>query len=256
MDNVTFLKNRIDNYWGGFNSIIATMQLMKAALSDERHFNRLVFLQGKDYPLQSPSYIHSFFDKRRGEEFCKGYNLSISKNAADQMKIRGFWLMDGRRTLFKKIVNKTNAILKIGLRKKRFECQDDIWDIYQGWAQFALTSDCARYILQVYETNVAFNRYMKHRFPPDELYIPTIIRNSSFSKNISDYSLTPRKGAQWSSPYLNLTYFEYPIVVDFFDKKQDYEELKKTGALFFRKVRLPEGKELLDEIDYHIKQEK
>ena len=240
---------------GGFNSIIATMQLIKAALSDETHFNRLVFLQGKDYPLHSPSYIHSFFDKRQGEEFCKGYNLSISKNVQDQIKIRGFWLMDGRRTLLKKIVNKVNVILKIRLRKGYFEYQDDIWDIYQGWAQFAITGDCAKYILKVYDTNIAFNKYMKHRFPPDELYISTVIRNSPFSKNISDYCLTPREGAKWNSPYLNLTYFEYPIVVDYFDKKQDYEKLKNTGALFFRKVQLPEGKELLDEIDYHIKQE-
>ena len=88
--------------------------------------------------------------------------------------------------------------------------RDRCWDVYKGWAQFALTAECAEYVLSVYDSNLHFNRYMKHRFPPDEIYVHTILYNSLYKERISTYSLIPRKASTWKSSDLNLTYFEYP----------------------------------------------
>ena len=46
----------------------------------------------------------------------------------------------------------------------------------------------------------------------------------------------------------NLTYFEYPVYVTLFKEKKDWEKLKRSGFLFFRKAS-SESKELLDFID-------
>lgn len=100
------------------------------------------------------------------------------------------------------------------------------------------------------------NRYMRHRFPPDEIYIHTIIYNSSFRKQITDYSLVSRKNAEWFSEQLNVTYFEYPKNVTIFKRAADYRELLETNGLFFRKATYAESSELLDEIDKFIKQGK
>lgn len=97
---------------------------------------------------------------------------------------------------------------------------------------------------------------MRHRFPPDEIYIHTIIYNSSFRKRITDYSLVPRKNAEWFSEQLNVTYFEYPKNVTIFKQAADYKELLETNGLFFRKATYAESSELLDEIDKFIKQGK
>ena len=89
---------------------------------------------------------------------------------------------------------------------------------------------------------------MKYRFPPDEIYIHTIIHNSPFRNNVSKDVIIRRSGEE---TLLNLTYFEYPVYVTVFTDKEDYKWLKNTGCLFVRKVN-SSSSTLLDEIDKHI----
>ncbi|MDT4373494.1 beta-1,6-N-acetylglucosaminyltransferase [Blautia coccoides] len=259
LTNVVFIDNRIENYWGGFNSIIATMELIRAVLSNGKKFDRIVLLQGKDYPLHSPAYIHAFFQKHKSEEFCKAKNISISKKPRDYMKCCGYWYQDHKGRMYDKLIVRAlgifNTKLKIKYRSPFFKDGTECWDVYKGWAQFALTAECAEYVLSVYDSNLHFNRYMKHRFPPDEIYVHTILYNSLYKERISTYSLIPRKASTWKSSDLNLTYFEYPTTVTVFKNRNIFIELNGTNALFFRKAVLPESTELLDEIDVHIKRE-
>ena len=143
-----------------------------------------------------------------------------------------------------------NKINRFGIkyRASRFKMKNEKWNIYHGWAQFALTRECVLHILNVYKNNNSYNKYMAHRFPPDELYIPTIVHNSQFKNNISKSVISRRNGEE---TLLNLTYFEYPSQVTVFKEKNDYSWLKNTGCLFARKIN-SSSKELLKEIDKHI----
>ena len=89
---------------------------------------------------------------------------------------------------------------------------------------------------------------MKHRFPPDEIYIHTIIHNSPFKHKVSKNVIVNRSGAK---TLLNLTYFEYPNFVTVFTDKDDYQWLKNTGCLFVRKVN-SNSYNLINEIDKNI----
>jgi capsule polysaccharide modification protein KpsS len=111
-----------------------------------------------------------------------------------------------------------------------------------------LTADCVKYVLNVFENNQKYNNYMKHRFPPDEIYIHTIIQNSPFSEKVSKDIIVRRSGEE---TLLNLTYFEYPVYVTVFTDRNDYQWLKNTGCLFVRKVN-SSSIDLLDELDKHI----
>ncbi len=249
--NIYFIKNRINNYWGGFNSITATMELIRTALK-YGNFSRFVLLQGQDYPLVSASEMHFYFDKNKDVEFCKAKDITVSKNKGDYMKWAGFWYMDSNKNnIFIKFIRfllgRINA-LGVKYRSGIFSNNNDKWHIYKGWAQFSLTRDCVEHILYVYDNNERFNRYMKHRFPPDEIYIHTIVYNSKFKNNISKNDIIRRDG---SKTLLNLTYFEYPKTVTIFTKVEDYQWLKNTGCLFVRKVN-ENSKDLLDEIDKNI----
>ena len=250
MSNVHFVADRIDNYWGGYHSIIATMRTIKFALSID-DYDRFILLQGQDYPLYSPTEIHNFFETHSGIEFCKAKNISKSKNRKDYMKCCGFWFMDMNLHFplkyIRSIWHRFNTI-GIKYRSPVFKDENKTWDIYTGWAQFALTKDCVKYILDVYENNPMYNKYMKHRFPPDEIYIHTIIYNSPFKDNVSKDVIMHRLGGE---TLLNLTYFEYPVHVTVFTDKDDYQWLKNTGCLFVRKVNSTSS-HLLNEIDKHI----
>lgn len=250
IENVHFVKKRIDNYWGGYNSIVATMKTIKLALSTD-NYDRFVLLQGQDYPLYSPKEIHDFFEAHRDIEFCKAKNISVSKIKKDYTKCCGFWLMDVRPVFpvkyIRTLLHRFNT-LGIKYRSSTFKGKNEKWSIYHGWAQFALTNDCIKYVLNVYENNVSYNRYMKHRFPPDEIYIHTIIHNSPFKDKVSKDVINVRSGEE---TLINLTYFEYPMYVTVFTNKDDYKWLRNTGCLFVRKVN-SSSSALLEEIDKHI----
>ena len=250
LDNVHFVEDRIDNYWGGFHSTIATIRTIKFALSKD-NYDRFVILQGQDYPLFSPKHIHEFFEKYKDTEFCKAKNISISPNKRDYMKCCGYWMMDGKPNFFQKCLrvflvklNKTG----IKYRKATFKNGKEKWNIYHGKAHIALTRDCVNYVLNVYENNRAYNKYVKHRFPPDEMYIHTIIHNSHFKDKVCKEIIIDRFGKE---TLFNLTYLEYPVYATVFRDKEDYQWLKNMGCLFVRKVNSTSG-ELLDEIDKHI----
>ncbi len=254
LENVILIKNRIKNYWGGFHSIIATMELIRAVLNDTIKYDRIVLLQGKDYPLYSPVEIHNFFKEKPFDEFCQAKNISVSSIPKDYMKCCGYWFMDCNSNIFTKVFKYVLSILNtkicIKYRKSKFNNHGTAWNIYKGWAQFAITFECAQYILNVYDNNHKYNRYMKHRFPPDEIYIHTIIHNSQFAEHISKYNISERKQKDNKKlGNLNLTYFEYPKNVTIFQNEEDLESLRETGALFIRKVMLPESENLLNKID-------
>lgn len=89
---------------------------------------------------------------------------------------------------------------------------------------------------------------MKYRFPPDEIYIHTIIHNSVLKDSVAKEIIINRFGQE---NFLNLTYFEYPSKVTIFTEKEDYQWLKSTGCLFVRKVNSA-STNLIREIDEHI----
>ncbi len=248
--NVHFIKERIDNYWGGFNSIIATMELIRMALTFG-NYSRFVLMQGQDYPLFSAKEIHNFFENN-DIEYCRAKDITISSNKRDYMKWGGYWQLDGRtKNIFAKGLNfALSRINMVGIKYRSgiFRNNGEKWHIFKGWAQFALTDACVKYILSVYDNNQKFNKYMKHRFPPDEIYIHTIIHNSYFKDKVSNNVIIRRGGEE---TLLNLTYFEYPASVTVFKETSDYQWLKNTGCLFVRKVN-DSSNDLLDEIDRNI----
>lgn len=248
--NVYFVEDRVDNYWGGYHSIVATMKTLQLALATD-DYDRFILLQGQDYPLYAPKEIHNFFESHFDVEFCKAKNISISEDKKDYMKCCGFWFMDTKSVFplnyARSLMYKVNA-LGIKYRSPVFKDRKGQWNIYHGWAQFALTKNCVKYILNVYENNHSYNRYMKFRFPPDEIYIHTIVHNSPFKDKVSKDVIIRRSGEK---TLLNLTYFEYPVLVTVFTNKEDYQWLRNTKCLFVRKVN-SSSTDLLDEIDRHI----
>ena len=252
-DNVYFVTDRVKNYWGGFNSIVATMKTIELALSTG-DYDRFVLLQGQDYPLFSPARIHGFFMENSNVEFCRAKDISLSKNQGEYMNCCGFWIHDFERKniplrIAASLFHRFNS-LGIKYRPSTFKTKEGSWHIFKGWAQWALTCDCVKYILNIFNSFQEYNRFIKHRFPPDEIYFHTIIYNSRFKDSVCDTIIFDRDG---TATLLNLTYFEYPVYVTVFTSAIEYDWLKNTGCLFVRKVNSTSA-ELLDRIDAEIEQ--
>lgn len=246
LPQTTILKNRTDISWGSYSSIDATIDLMRETVGG---YDRVVILQGLEYPIKSNIEIENFFINNR-TEYILAQNISNSTNIKETHKYRLYWYL-GKRNIFIRLLHKMNYLClkfgKIPKLKRNYVADKDgkHMQIYQGCAQFGITSELVEYILKFHDSNPQFNRYFKSMYAPDETYFHTIVYNSDYVKNVKKKNIP-------LNPHLmdleNLTYFEYPDKVVLFTQKEDYTKLKETGFLYFRKAS-SESNELLDYID-------
>ncbi len=256
---VYLLDERTDVYWGGYSAIEATVTLMKTALATG-DYDRFVLLQGLEYPILSNSQINSFFEEHMETEFIRAKNISVSHEIRHTHKYKFFYYLDRNHIRIVRYLHKFNSYLlrknrAVPFKKNYVKNKDGekMW-IHWGTAQFALTRQAVEYIVQFHDENPKFNHYFKSMFAVDEAYFHTILYNSRFVKKTADGKAVD---AYKLSDMINLTYFEYPdmtVNITVHKKKQDYQKIRKSGKLFFRKA-TSDSVELLDYIDQKHKEE-
>lgn len=242
--SVYFVEKRVKVFWGGYNSIVATMNSLQLATG--YCCERYVLLQGCDYPICSNAEIDSFFEKHRQTEFLKAYNVTTAKTK-NYMKCYGYHVWDNRDRWYGKFFGYVFIEFnRLGIKYRKGYFYDKVekkkYEIYAGWAHFALTHDCVMYILDFYKKHTKFNSYFMHIFPPDETYIHTIVYNSPWIENTLD-----GKAVGELDNLLNLTYFEYPKYVRVFENKEELNAIDTSKYLYLRKV--APGCEIIDWVD-------
>ena len=251
---VYFIQNRQKVYWGGYNAIIATMELLKAAVSSEKKYDYVVALQNLDYPIKSNSQIEQFFTEHKGTEFLRGCKIAKTKDSHYSAKYKiyndrdkDFYLTN--KSKVKKILwdvqNGLKSIKTIWFNGVHKENGEKI-ELYYGTAQWAITRECAEYMLEFYNTHPKFNNRMRHIKFPDEEYPQTVVHNSRFKTKCIKYDEPEQR---WLVNWRNIHYFEFPPegVVTFVEK--DFDKIMALDELFIRKVRSGISDSLLDKID-------
>lgn len=250
LKQVRLLEKRTKIYWGGYSAIEATVDLMRCALKDGS-YDRYVLLQGLEYPILSNARINEFFERNQNTEFILAQNISKKSDVREEHKYRLFYDLDRAQKITRKVIHKFNTtLMQHGIvphlkRNYVMDASGRKMDIFQGCAQFGITSDAAAYIVNFHDTNKGFNRYFRTVYAVDEAYFHTIIYNSDFVRNTPDGRAVERAHL---TDFENLTYFEYPVQVTLFTKAEDWPKLKDSGFLYFRKAS-SESKQLLDLID-------
>lgn len=256
LKRVLFLKNRVKVYWGGFNAVIATLKLLNAAVRSDRHYDRYVILQNLDYPLKSWQEIHDFFEKNRDTEFIRACRIAGSRDwhFAEKYKIierfdDDFYCVKHSKTrmLCHNGIKLIRSIPHLGFDGVIHD--NGVFPLYYGAAQWAVTDDCAHYILEFARQHKTFNAVMRHVKFPDEEYFHTIVHNSSFRQRCL-YGDEPVR--RWLVNWRNLHYFEYPGEIVTFTA-EDYDKLAARDELYVRKVRTGISDTLMDMLDEHAK---
>ena len=248
--SIHFVKKRVVISWGGFSSNEGSVNSFREALATGK-FDRFVVLTGLEYPIRSNDSILEFFEENKDTEYIRAANESKSTDINNLHKYCFYWFLDDINIL-KKIINKLNAFLLeskilIKFKKPYIILNYKKHDIYRGWAHIALTDKAVKYIINFHDSNPTFNKYFKSSYASGESYFHTILYNSPFIRNVPKECPIPEEERSLNS-FLNVTYFEYPVNVTVFKYKSDYQKLKDSNYLFFRKV-TSDSKELLDYID-------
>ena len=246
-------------YWGGFHAVEATVDMLRAALDSPRAYEYFAVMQNYDYPLRSNRTIDEFFTAHSGTEFIRACDISRTRDWHFARKYRIYNKRDDDfyLTPHKKIrmyarylhllLRSVPTLFWSGIVRDG----EDILRIHYGAAQWAVTRECAEYLVAFYDSHPVFNAHMAHVQFPDEEYFHTAVHNSPYKYSCVKYDEPERR---WLVNWRNLHYFEYPKEVTVFTDN-DYDRLiAQQDALFIRKVRTGISDALLDRLDAYAGQ--
>lgn len=218
------LSDRMEVYWGGISQVEVEYLLFETARRNAPYLYYHL-LSGVDLPIKSQDCIHDFFGKNQGCEFV-GFWTGEAHQRDLERKVHRYYFFtkyfrDKKHPLHGVTVFLRNIAL--AFQKLLHVHRDRTYDFRKGWNWVSITEDFCKYLVQ--KKDVVLERF-RYTLCPDEIFLQTVLWNSSFRKNI--YSLdSPEKGSmrmidwQKGSPYVW--------------QAADLEELLSSDAMFARK---------------------
>lgn len=242
--NIFFVEKRYEISWGGFNMVLATKALMENALKRSMSYSHLVLLSGLDFPIKPVNYINEFLDN--DIEFIRAFNITETNNYHYNNQIEHYWFMDIRRNIIGKIIYKLFYYIIFPLKKKTYiKFKDKELDVFFGSQWWALTPNCAKYILDYTKLNPEIDRYFKYSFSPDEKYFHTVVFNSIYKKKTNNGVEAFQKRGTYL--WANLHIIDKSLSKYY--KEDDIELIRESEKLFVRKVSSEESLELIKLIE-------
>lgn len=219
---------------------MAEIVLLKEAIKSECDYYHLI--SGMDLPLHDMNYIDDFFIKHKGKEFIHFSELGETMSSRTRQRIsiyHPFQNMLGRRCMWaERILNRVESALGIN-RLRRFPSLV----LGKGAQWFSITDNFARYIVNNWSW---CKQIFAYSFCSDEMFLQTMILNSSYRENIyhpqadDDYRAIMRL-IQWHQG--DSTTFH----------TKDYQELIYSPMLFAWKFNENIDEETINLIAEHIR---
>lgn len=223
------------------------MALINECINSGIDFDRVFFLSGLDYPIWSNQQIIAKLESTPTREYIAGYNLSRCNNP--EMKIKFSITHRFRDMTCPEVVRKgfckiwRMLMLALPIRRNVIEIGDTYLEIYYGSSWWCLTMDCLRYVANKM-ADVKLQKFFRTTFTPDEMFVQTIVFNSSFAENAMRFN-TVEQGLAGLTP---LHYIEYCGAIKVFSSG-DYDKLVSSGKMFLRKAMTDISDSLLNRID-------
>ncbi|MBS6396174.1 MAG: hypothetical protein KH452_03325 [Clostridiales bacterium] len=175
-----FSEERYRVVWGGYSILKAAFSMMDQA-KQKKEYDRYVLLTGLDYPIKSDAQIQQFFCEHAQTEYIHAGVVTGEEHdhlyyyTARDYKLRNKCLQVWEkllRTAGKK--GKPDYVIHEGKK----------YPIYGISPKWALSGECAAYLLDFYKKNKKFNRYFEYMHAPDDFYVATVLFNSEFRERI------------------------------------------------------------------------
>lgn len=231
-----FFIDRISVEWGGYSQIECTLRLLTEAVKG--NYDYYHYISGVDLPIKTKKEILDYFIENPNKQFVHFERKSVQKKYVDRLRYHSFFQDSGSRTLQKidkgiRFIEKT-----VGYDRTR----DNKGIEYQYGANwFSITHDLAEYVLGkrswIYKT-------FKNTRCGDELFIQTIVVNSSFCEQLTETA--------FDNNYISiLRYIDWKRGKPYVFRISDYDELVNSPFLFARKFDLDIDANIVDAIYKH-----
>ena len=226
---------RVSVFWGDVSVVAAEFALMAFA---HKHGDYVYYhlLSGVDLPLKSQNAIHDFFETHHGKEFIGFYDgADLSASLVRKVQRYHLFAQDFRGSglvfLAKRIVRAFTIRIQELLGIKRHP------NIHfaKGTQWWSLTGSLIEYLLAKEDEILSLYRYT---FCADEIAIQTYVYNSPFMAQV----FAPEDEAKSSLRHIG---WRDGALYDW--TRADYEDLKRSTALFARKFN-EEDSDFLDSV--------
>ena len=239
-----FIKERVKVYWGGISQVLAILNLIKAALDNHQEYSHLVLLSGLDYPIKPAKKIHELLTSNPHKQYMKFMKI---EDSVDRKFFRRYIFVEALPFISNKFINRlirklmTYALYPIRIRpvKNIIHCV--------GHAEWAITPECASYIVKYIEDNPQFMNFYRYSFCPDEQFFHTIVANSKFLSE-TDGIQKVTEGEIYQMANLHII---HPSLAKIY-AEDDFAEIKNSDKLFVRKVTPYQSLGLMERIDQEL----
>jgi hypothetical protein len=177
----TFIEQRENVSWGGFSTIRATLNLMKAAAGN---FDYYCLLSGCDYPIKPVPAFEAHLAAHPGNEYIRCRDMA---ELSPRLKKRytGFFLLENRVEFLKTVNYGVTKIQRLFYKRKSYNNKP----MYYGSQWWTLTGACVKYVIDFIAAHPGCLSYFKYTLLADEMFFHTIIARSPFSDKVQNDNL-------------------------------------------------------------------
>ncbi len=232
---------RTNIMWGHHSQIMCELLMLKYAVQGEYQYYHL--LSGIDFPVKKQSEIHRFFDENNGKEFVR--IADFDKNSIESRVVYyHFTRYHRNRNKYIRRIGRyiDRMLVNIQKRLKIFRKIANAANIKGGPNWFSITHSLAMYVVSEEKW---IRKHFKHTLCADEVFLQTLITNSSFKENLY---LNNRKYSD------NMRYVSWganaPRVLD----NSDFDLLINSNKLFARKFSMKKEPEFVEKLYNYLKE--
>lgn len=222
---LVFLEHPIAVYWGDISQVQVEYMLFERAFS-QGPYAYYHLLSGVDLPIKSQDYIHAFFQKNQGKEFV-GFWMDAAHRRDLKRKVYRYYLFTRYFKGGNALVHSVCALsrnLFLALQKViRYKRNQGNIVFQKGFNWVSITQAFCTYLLSQKE-NVF--RTFRYTLCPDEIFIQTVLWNSSFREHIYN-----KENALIGS----MRYIDWERGNPYVWQEKDTDELLSSPYLFARK---------------------
>lgn len=225
MPNVSFVRERIKVFWGGYSQVEMQISLIREMLNQNIRYSRVINLTGTDYPIVSRKILYEKLNQSEIEYIC-GFDVCSELRTGKKRMIHKydrFYLMDTPKMI--------RALVK-RLKIPRIEFRRHPIPMYYGSEYWALSFDCLSDLFEAYLKDEQLQKLLRFSFVPSEAWIQTMFFNSRWRGR------AVRSPEECDDDLIHLspiTYFKYGDSIKILNES-DYEDIVSSGRLFARKI--------------------
>ncbi len=229
---VVYFRHTYKSFWGSWNILAASLDLLQESLKGQAHFFHLI--SGQDFPTKSVHEFKNYFSPDNEEIYIETFPLPDARwEEGGFSRMNRYYLnslMDSRKfPTFMRFWHQMQR--QSGYRRtawKKFR------PYFGGSGWWSMPRPAAQHIIDQTQEHPKFLNSLKYCLCPEEIYIPTLLMKSSYQNNVrpSVRYIKWEAGAGGSPQNLKIG---------------DYESIKMSGAFFARKFD-QESKSLKDKL--------